>query len=309
MLERVDESMKQRTRKVWPDTVEVALGDVLEWSIQRWVKWSGREVRIAEAPWLEGPVGDEYIGAEFYRRYAREIGLDTATDDEDAGLLPDFDALAGERFDPSLVRPEIRDFYERTARYDLFVRIGWSGPFKHPPRTLIYLVGRNVGQFDIPLSVPAVAMENELIRLEDPATSETPYTGWLRRSAATGEAMLAGLYTICGLPRAPGRFFKGVYPLPGGSATTIFRPENRPDGSFGLVSDGRRFGEAGYYRIHRTDDGVLRVKSVPMEKTIQVFVNSGGALHATHAFAFWRARFLTLHYEISCRSSRRSPSG
>lgn len=196
--------MKQRTRKVWPNTVEVALGDVLEWSIQRWVKWSGREVRIAEAPWLEGPVGDEYIGAEFYRRYAREIGLDTATDDEDAGLLPDFDALAGERFDPSLVRPEIRDFYERTARYDLFVRIGWSGPFKHPPRTLIYLVGRNVGQFDIPLSVPAVSMENELIRLEDPATSETPYTGWLRRSAATGEAMLAGLYTICGLPRAPG---------------------------------------------------------------------------------------------------------
>ena len=61
-------------------------------------------------------------------------------------------SLAGERFDPSLVRPGIRDFYERTARYDLVVQIRWSGPFKHPPRTLIYLVGRNVGQFDIPLS-------------------------------------------------------------------------------------------------------------------------------------------------------------
>ncbi len=296
--------MKQRTRKVWPDTVEVALGDVLEWSIQRWVKWSGREVRIAEAPWLEGPVGDEYIGAEFYRRYAREIGLDTATDDEDAGLLPDFDALAGEGFDPSLVRPEVRDFYERTARYDLFVRIGWSGPFKHPPRTLIYLVGRNVGQFDIPLSAPAVAMENELIRLQDPATGETPYTGWLRRSAATREAMLAGLYTICGLPLAPGWFFKGVYPLPGGSVTTFFRPENRPDGSFALVSDGWRFGEAGYYRIHRTDDGVLRVKSVPMEETIHVFADSEGTLHARHTFAFWKAKFLDLHYEITPHQPR-----
>jgi hypothetical protein len=158
---------------------------------------------IAEAPWLEGPVGSKYIGAEFYRGYVREAGLDAVTDDEDAGLLPSLDALAGERFDPSLVRPGIRDFYERTARYDLYVRIGWSGPFKHPPRTLIYLVGRNVGQFDMPLSAPAVAMNNELISLKDPTTDVTSYVGWLRRSAATGEAMLAGLCSpVSTLPAA-----------------------------------------------------------------------------------------------------------
>jgi hypothetical protein len=300
------EVVKQGTRKVRFNAIEIALGDALEWGIQRWVACSGRKARIAGAPWLEGPVGNEYIGADFYRGYAREIGLDAVTDDEDAGLLPDFDALAAEGFDPSLVRSEIRDFYERTALYDLFVRIGWSGPFKHPPRTLIYVVGRNVGQFDIPLSAPTVAMENELIRLRDPATSETPYVGWLRRSATTGEAMLAGLYTTCGLPRARGRFFKGVYPPPGGSATTFFRPENRMDGSFALVSDGPRFGEAGYYRIHGTNDGALRVKSVPMEETIHVFVDCEGALHARHTFAFWRARFLDLYYEITPHQPRAS---
>jgi hypothetical protein len=144
-------------------------------------------------------------------------------------------------------------------------------------------------------------MKNELIRLKDPATDETPYAGWLRRSATTGEAMLAGLYTTCGLPRARGRFFKGVYPLPGGSATTIFRPENRPGGSLALVSDGRRFGEAGYYRIHRTDGCTLRVKLVPMEETLHVFVDSHGALRARHEFALCRVRFLTLHYYISPR--------
>ena len=295
--------MKQKTRTVRPNALEILLGNVLEWSIQSWVSTTGRKVRIAEAPWLEGPIGNNYIGAEFYEGYAREVGLDAVTDDDDAGLLPNFYALAGERFDPSLVHSEIRDFYERTARYDLFAQIGWSGPFKHPPRTLIYLVGHNVGQFDIPLSTPAVAMKNELICLEDPLTNETPYAGWLRRSVSTGEAMLAGLYTTCGLPRARGRFFKGVYPLPGGSATTIFRPENGPDGSFALVSDGRRFGEAGYYRIHRTNGGALRVKRVPMEETIHVFVDSEGMLQARHAFALLRARFLDLHYEISRRGS------
>jgi hypothetical protein len=79
------------------------------------------------------------------------------------------------------------------------------------------------------------------------------------------------------------------------------RPENRPDCSFALVSDGRRFGEAGYYRIHRTSSGALRVKRVPMEETIHVFANSASDLRARHSFVFSRARFLTLHYEISHR--------
>jgi hypothetical protein len=293
--------MKQKTRTMRPNALEVALEDGLEWSIQSWVSTTGRKVRIAEEPWLEGPIGNEYIGAKFYEGYVREAGLDAVTDDEDAGLLPNLDALAGEGFDPSLVHPEIRDFYERTARYDLCAQIGWSGPFRHPPRILIYLVGRNVGQFDIPLSLSTVEMEKELIQLRDPATNEVPCVGWLRQSAATGEAMLAGLYTTCELPAACGRFFKGVYPLPGGSATTIFRPKNRPDGSFALISDGRRFGEAGYYRIHRTDDGALRV---PMEETMHVFADSEGGLHARHAFAFRRARFLTLHYEITTPAPR-----
>jgi hypothetical protein len=298
--------LKQGTRTVRPNAVEVALADALEWGIQRWVAWSGRKVGDMETPWLEGPIGNVCIGAKFYEGYVREAGLDVVTDDEDAGLLPNLGELAGEGFNPSLVHPKIRDFYERTARYDLFAQIGWSGPFKHPPRTLIYLVGRNVGQFDIPLSAPAVAMKHELINLKDPTTEVTSYVGWLRRSAATGETMLAGLYTTCELPAACGRFFKGVYPLPGGSATTIFRPENRPDGSFALVSDGRRFGEAGYYRIHRTDDGALRVKRVPMEETIHVFADAEGGLHASHEFAFWRARFLTLHYELMTHAPRTS---
>jgi hypothetical protein len=293
--------MREKPAPISANTVEAALGNVSEWAIQRWVKWSGRKVRTSESRWLEGPVGDEYIGAGFYIGYAREAGLRAVVDDEGAGLLPNFDVLAGQSFDPSLVRPEIRDFYERTARYDLDVRVAWSGLFKHPTRTLIYLVGRNVGQFDIPLSTSAVAMENELIRLEDPLTGEAPYVGWLRRSAVTGEAMLAGLYTTCGLPLERGRFFKGVYPLPGGSATMIFRPENRPDGSLALLSDGRRFGEAGYYRVHRTAGGALRVTRVPIEEAVHWFVDSEGSLNAIHTFSFLGSRFLTLNYEISRR--------
>jgi hypothetical protein len=295
----VNRSCARSIIPVRANAVEVALGDTIEWGIQSMVIWSGRRVGDPETSWLKGPVGDDYVGANFYEGYVREAGLEVVADEE-IGLLPDFDALIGEQFDPSLVHPRIRDFYERTARYDLRMGIDWSGPFRHPPRTLIYLVGRNVGQFDIPLSSSEMTMENELIRLRDPASNETPYVGWLRRSAATKKAMLAGLYTTCVLPLERGRCFKGVYPLPGGSATTIFRPENRAHGSFALVADGRRFGEAGYYRIHRTG-GTLRVKQVPMREILHMSPGPDGKLLARHEFAFCGVPFLTLHYGISHR--------
>jgi hypothetical protein len=82
----------------------------------------------------------------------------------------------------------------------------------------------------------------------------------------------------------------------------IFRPENRPDGSFALLSDGRRFGEAGYYRVHRTPGGALRVTRVPIEEAVHWFVGSEGSLNAIHTFSFLRSRFLTLRYEISRRA-------
>jgi hypothetical protein len=295
--------MKQRTRTVRPNAVEVGLGGALEWGIQRWVAWSGREARASEAPWLEGPIGDRRIGPDFYAAYAREEGLELVEGDPETGLLTDFAALAGGCFDAARVRPEIRDFYERTALYGLDVRPEWSGPLRYSARTLIYLVSRNIQQLNLPVSpVPGDAgMSSELIGLRDPLTNESPYCGWLRRSLATGAVIYAGLYTTCALPGREGRFVKVVFPLPGGSATVVLRPENRPGGSLALVSAGEGFGDAGYYRVHRGPDDRLRAKYVPIKEEIHVFVDRAGTLRTNHTLAFWRARFLTLDYEISRR--------
>src|SRR5215217_7953960 len=104
--------MKQRTRKVWPNTVEVALGDALEWGIQRWVVWTGRETRISEAPWLEGPIGERRIGPDFYEAYAREEALELVEGEPETGLLMDFSVLSGGGFEagmersPAILRPD-----------------------------------------------------------------------------------------------------------------------------------------------------------------------------------------------------------
>jgi hypothetical protein len=295
--------MKQRTRKVWPNTVEVALGDALEWGIQRWVVWTGRETRISEAPWLEGPIGERRIGPDFYEAYAREEALELVEGEPETGLLTDFSVLSGGGFEAEVVRPEIRRFYERTALFGLDVRPEWSGPLRYSARTLIYLVSRNIQQLNLPTSPVAAGagMSSELIGLRNPITNQVPYCGWLRRSLATGAVIYAGLYTTCELPGRQGRFVKVVFPLPSGSATVVLRPENRPDGSFALVSAGDGFGDAGYYRVHRGPDDTLRAKYVPIKEEIHVFVDRAGMLRTNHTLALWRARFLTLNYEISRR--------
>ena len=89
---RKDMKARKRTSKVRPNTFEIRLADALEWGIQIWVARSGKKWRISQAPWLDGPLGNDYIGAEFYAGYAKEAGL-KAVADEDAGLLPDFGTL------------------------------------------------------------------------------------------------------------------------------------------------------------------------------------------------------------------------
>lgn len=78
-------------------------------------------------------VGIDRIGPRFHEAYAEDAGLEDVADDPDAGLLVDFGALAGGGFDAEKVHPEVRRFYERTARYGLEVTPEWRGLLKYPP--------------------------------------------------------------------------------------------------------------------------------------------------------------------------------
>jgi hypothetical protein len=217
--------------------------------------------------------------------------------------LPDFAALRGEGFDPETIDPEIKRFYEETAAYALDAWAAWTGPLKPFAQTLVYLVSRNIEQLNLPRSPLETSrgITNDIVLLRDHGTGEIAYGGWLRASAATDRVIYAGFYTICRPPRAAGPCVKVVFPLPSGSATFILRPERAPDGSLLLISDGRRFGEPGAYRVHRTDPETVRVRFVPVKERIHVYRDPGdpAILRTDHLFRFWRFRWLTLHYKIT----------
>lgn len=277
-----------------------SLGYIWEWLIQRWVQYTGRAVKVGNAAWLSGPIGSDKIGAGFYESYADNADL-VIQRKADRGLLESFSSLRSAHFAPEKVHPAIVDFYERTAIYTLDAWAQWVGPVSPFVRLMISSVSRNIEQLILPLTplTTSHGMSSEIITLASKQTGEIAYTGWLRKAVATGDIVYAGFYTTCKPPRYPGRCVKVVFPLPGGSATVILRPMNGPNGSFKLVSDGRKFGGPGSYRLHMVDSETLRVKYVPIKERFHVYVDDEGVLRTDHHFKLWRLPFLTLHYKIA----------
>src|SRR6476659_3013364 len=95
------------------------LGAAAEKAINVGVRLLGRTLDLADFPWLSGPVGlPGALGTQLYTQIAADENLEqrrSAT----AGLLADFASLHSDRFDSANVDRQIRDFYEKTAAYEL----------------------------------------------------------------------------------------------------------------------------------------------------------------------------------------------
>lgn len=271
--------------------------------IRMMVRVIGRPVTREEAPWLNCPMGAaNQIGSDFYHQLAEKEKLKIA--DEDAGLLTSFSMLKSAGFDPSQVCPEVQEFYEQTSKFKLEA---WS---EAPFFTRIFLwiltrfVSRRMNQLNFPVSSLELAggMTSDVVPMND-STGKRVYTGWLRRLAKSGHVIYTGLYSI----ESPGEFsapcVKVSFPLPKGSATVFLRPEAQADGSFKLISSGRRFGEPGFYRMVEIKPGVWKVRNFrTLREYFHVYVDDSGVLRTDHLVTFIGLTVLRLHYKCERQS-------
>ena len=79
----------------------------------------------------------------------------------------------------------------------------------------------------------------------------------------------------------------------------FLRPEAQPDGSFRLISSGRRFGEPGFYRMVEAGAGHWRVRYIrTLRESFHVYVDRQGTLRTDHVVRFLGLRPLRLHYKL-----------
>ncbi len=271
------------------------------WFIRQLIWLFGRTYRRADIEWLMGPIGGDVIGDAPYRDVAAAEGLTIEREARVGGLVPSFEQLRCDGFDPVKTQPLVRDFYEHTTDFSMDV---WSRTY-FPSNVGLFLlvktISRQVNQLNFPLSPldTAHGMVSEIISLRRPDGS-VRYTGWFRTLAQHQHVLYTGFYMTERAPNVDAPCVKVVFPMPRGNATVVLRPELRPDGSLILDSSGKRVGDAGFYRIQARDAERVRVWHIrSLRELFHVYVDPHGVLRCDHSVRFLGMPVLTLHYKIS----------
>lgn len=273
---------------------------LVDQTTQLWVRLTGRKVRLAECPWLEGPVGDtDVIGEKFFHRWAEREGLVLDNQRPIRGLLPNVASLDGSFFNSQRLAPPVASFYQETSRYSFGVTPQWRGGL-WPFAWLIALIfSRRLRQLNVPLSAldTTAGASSEVFAVRK--GEHHLFSAWVRSLASTGNTLYAGTYSTATIPGHDSPCIKVVFPLPNGSAVVLMRPENQPDGSLLLTSAGKRFGDPGFYFFVQRGAGVGVARYVKaLKEKIHVFPTADALIRARHEVSFFGVRFLVQHYEM-----------
>jgi hypothetical protein len=280
-------------------------GHLVDWVTQRWVEIMGRRVSLSGSPWLSGPTGSvRGIGADFFERWGEANGFSVLPPEATDGLIEGLGALAGPTFDPHLVHPLIDDFYGRTAGFELRVESRSPGPFRALGWVIGRLFARRLAQLNVPLSDRELhgGFESRIVRLGDDQ-GRVRHTAWVRSAVATGRPAFVGDYGVAVIPGHAGPCIKVVFPLPNGNAIIILRPRADADHGFSLLSDGRRFGDPGFYFTVLAAPGEVwahYVRSMKEQLTLRV---DNGEITASHCFSIFGFWFLELRYILARKAN------
>ncbi|WP_435365024.1 hypothetical protein [Haloarchaeobius sp. DYHT-AS-18] len=221
------------------------------------------------------------------------------TGEELPGEMDDLGTFARPDFDPALVAPEVRKFYEQTSQYDLALTAEWHRPF----RTGAWLASLLTGALE-QLNLPAPGdsrvrhLTNHLERLDPAADPREGARAWVRTDRDTGEGVFTAMYATH--VRGDERFVNIGVPLPFTNLSTVLSIRHLGDaGAVELVSD--TDGGPGLYLV--TPVGTFEL---PMKQRFRVWpVDAPGAppaldgnasVVATHEMWVFGRQFLTVRY-------------
>lgn len=270
---------------------------------QIWVKTTGKRINPVDFEWVIGPIGStDIIKDKFIFELAEKENLEIEKNLPNSGLLERMEQIGITNQNENRLNNKVADFYENTSNYDFEVWSEWKGVFK-PFGKLLYLIfSKRLQQLNLPLNsmVTAKGLKSEIIKLNDKETGETKWTIWYRIIKSTNDVIYSGIYTTCNNPNYEKSLLKVVFPLPNGNASVIMTEKVEKDGSLVLSSDGKKFGDNGFYFTLTDSNGKYWARFVKsMHEWIRVYEDDDQVLRADHNLNFYGLRFLNLHYRMN----------
>jgi hypothetical protein len=273
---------------------------VLDLGSRKFWRLIGRRVDLdGRERWLDAPVSaSPQVSADWLEAEAARHGGVLADDDPEAGLLPSMAALDGPGFDVRRLRPEVRDFYERTATWQMEVWTGWSPLFWPGGEIVARLWGRRVEQLALPMNPLEVAhgMDSRITPIRDRDGTQVA-AAWTRTLRGSGRPVFSGAYSARTLPGADRPSVHVAFPLESGNVQVFLRPSVTDDGGLLLASPSGRFGQDGAYVVVREQRGAYAAR-VPLHETFHMYLDPHGVLRTDHELRLWGASAVRLHYKL-----------
>lgn len=272
---------------------------------QKWVKLTGQKIDPEEYKWLIGPVGaTDIIKDKFIHELALKEDLEIRKNEINTGLLDSIEDIGISDEEKARLTKSVADFYENTSNYNFEMWSEWKGFFKPFGGILSKLFSKRLQQLNLPLSSLDVAkgLKSEIIKLKSKEDFKAKWTIWYRKLKSSGDVIYSGIYTTCNNPQYKNPLLKVIFPLPNGNASVIMRKEVLADGSLLLSSDGKKFGDNGFYFTLTDHNGRYWAKFVgAMHEWIKVYEDEEKVLRADHVLNFYGFNFLKLHYKMTLR--------
>ncbi|MFA7274183.1 MAG: hypothetical protein WC044_09950 [Crocinitomicaceae bacterium] len=275
---------------------------------QIWVKVTGKRINPDNFEWLIGPIGNrKIIKDKFITELSDKGNLTIIKNEPNSGLLERIEQIGISTDEKSRLNKKVVDFYEHTSNYDFEIWSEWKGIFKPFGKLLSLLFSKRLQQLNLPLNSidTAKGLKSEIIQLKSKVTNKTIWTIWYRIIKSTNDVIYSGIYTTCLNPKHEMPLLKVIFPLPNGNASVIMTKKIEKDGALLLSSDGKKFGDHGFYFTLTDGKGKYWAKFVKsMHEWIRVYEDDENVLRADHNLNFYGIRFLNLHYKMSVKNSR-----
>lgn len=270
---------------------------------QMWVKTTGKKISPIDYDWLIGPIGsNDIIKDKFIFELAEKEDLEIQKNLPNSGLLEDIKQLGISEKEKECLNEKVVAFYENTSNYEIEAWSEWKGIFKPFGTLLSILFSKRLQQLNLPLNSieTAKGLKSEILKLKTKNTNETKWTIWYRIIKSSNNVIYSGIYTTCKNPNYKNPLLKVIFPLPNGNATVVMTKKIKNDGSLLLSSDGKKFGDNGFYFTLTNKKGVYWAKFIKsMHEWIRVYEDDENVLRADHNLNFYGIRFLNLHCKMT----------
>jgi len=274
-----------------------------DWFTQQWVIFRGTKIDPTDYKWLMGPFGNlNGIGEEFIQQLATKENLTIQKHTKSQGLIPSIDSLNLSESDQSKLSKRVRDFYENTADYNLYLNVKWNPVFKVFGILINKLFSSRINQLNLPLENDknAKPVKSDIITLSDINSGEIKYTIWLRTSDDGRQVMYSGIYGTCKLPSSI-TCVKAVFPLPQGNATVIMIPYIGESGDLILESSGKKIGDAGFYFQLKDSKGNYWTQFISSFRDHLIIRPNEEHLIAEQTLTLWKMTVLKMNYKIEIK--------